>query len=54
MSSKLYNILRRYHNFITFDIQRCKVYIQCCKLLTSSVFVLRFVNNIVELELSFL
>ena len=26
---------------------------KCCKLLTSSVFVFRFVNDIVELELSF-
>ena len=27
---------------------------KCCKLLTSSVFVVRFINDIVELELSFL
>ena len=27
---------------------------KCCKLLTNSVFVVRFVNDIVELELSFL
>ena len=48
MSSIIYNILRRYNIFVHFDIQR-----KCCKLLTRSVFVVRFVNDIVELELSF-
>ena len=49
MSSKIYNILRRYHilYILTFNAK-------CCKLFTSSVFVVRFVNDIVELELSFL
>ena len=48
MSSKIYNILRRHHIFVHFDNAKC------CKLVTSSVFVVRFVNDIVELELSFL
>ena len=43
MSSKISNILRRYHIFVHFDIQRK---MKCCKLLTSSDFVVRFVNDI--------
>ena len=48
MSSKIYNSLRRYHIFIHFVIHA-----KCCKLLTSSVYLVRFVNDIVEFELSF-
>ena len=45
--------------FTTFCVDITFLYIltfnaKCCKLLTSSVFVVRFVNDIVELELSFL
>ena len=47
MSSKIYNILRQYHICIKFDNAKC------CKLLTSSVFVVWLVNNIVELEVFF-
>ena len=48
MSSKIYNILLCIFWYIlTFNAK-------CCKLLTSSVFVVRFVNDIVEFELSFL
>ena len=49
MSSKIYNILRdiTFWYILTFNAK-------CCKLLTSSVFMVRFVNDIVELELSFL
>ena len=44
--------------FTTFCVDITLLYIltfnaKCCKLLTSSVFVVRFVNDIVELELSF-
>ena len=48
MSSIINNVLRRYHIFLhlTFNAK-------CCKLLTRSFFVVRFVNDIVELELSF-
>ena len=45
--------------FTTFCVDITLLYIltfkaKCCKFLTSSVFVVRFVNDIVELELSFL
>ena len=45
--------------FTTFYVDITFLYIltfnaKCCKLLTSSIFVVRFVNDIVELELSFL
>ena len=48
MSSKIYNILLdiTFLYILTFNAK-------CCKHLTTSVFV-RFVNDIVELELSFL
>ena len=44
--------------FTTFCVDITFLYIltfnaKCCKLLTSSVFMVRFVNDIVELELSF-
>ena len=43
--------------FTTFCVDIIFLYIltfnaKCCKLLTSSVFVVRFVNDIIELELS--
>ena len=48
MSSKINDILRRYHICIKVDSQR-----QCYKLFMSSFFVVWLVNDIVELELSF-
>ena len=47
MCLKIYNILVdiTFWYILTFNAK-------CCKLLTSSVFVVRFVNDIVELELS--
>ena len=49
MSSIIYNIWGDiiFLYIVTFNAK-------CCKLLTRSVFVVRFVNDIVELELSFL
>ena len=46
-------------SFIGKDVDITFLYIlafkaKCCKLLTGSVFVVRFVNDVVELELSFL
>ena len=80
MSSKIYNILRRYHIYIKPDNQRkcsnlnwlifikflsmemmnktryvLEIYnAKCYKLLMSSVFVVWLLNDINELELSFL
>ena len=48
MSSKINDILRRYHICIKVDSQR-----QCYKLFMSSFFVVWLVDDIVELELSF-
>ena len=49
MSSKIYNILRdiTFLSILTFNAK-------CCKHLTSFVFGVRYINDNVELELSFL
>ena len=47
MSSKIYNILPRYHICIKVDKQR-----KCYKHFVSSFFVVWLINDIVELELS--
>ena len=45
--------LKKFTKFCV-DITDLTFNAKCCKLLTSSVFVVRYVNDIVELELSFL
>ena len=47
MSSKIYNILRRYHICIKFDNAKC------CNFLMSSFFVVWHVNEIFEPKLAY-